>query len=119
MGCDIHIFTEVKGHGGAWTLHGKEGDAYSGRFYALFGALSPGVRGLYNGSIEPRDMPSDASEGTRAYYDEGFHSASHLTREEVIQVANEQPDRDDVTMELFKIASKIPPGGRIVFFFDS
>jgi hypothetical protein len=108
MGCDIHLFTEIKksinsqdkwvnvdnwrynpyyeegNDDGEEMLHVES--LYSGRNYDLFGILA-GVRGGFNDTIDdPRGLPEDVSEITKKEsdrWDGDGHSHSWLTLKEL------------------------------------
>lgn len=105
MGCDIHIYTEVKDSDGNWRSvdfytpneyyeagTAKEDEAefelhefYSRRSYELFTALA-GVRGKPVKSLEPKGFPQDASGRVRKTFDRwgsGAHTPSYLTLKEL------------------------------------
>jgi hypothetical protein len=108
MGCDIHMFTEVKNNKGEWECSDfftinkyfdEEGepefnheDAYTGRDYLLFGALA-GVRYSEVEHPEPKGFPSDASKECAANYkdwDMDAHTPSWFTLEELKVMATKQ-----------------------------
>ncbi len=60
MGCDIHLYQEVK-VGGVWWLYSTP---RIDRWYALFGKMA-GVRGDGPAIIAPKGIPEDASAITR------------------------------------------------------
>jgi hypothetical protein len=108
MGCDIHLFTEIKKsinsqdkwvNADNWRYNpyyqegNDEGERmlnidslYSGRNYELFGILA-GVRDHNNDSIDdPRGLPEDVSEVTKKEsdrWDGDGHSHSWLTLKEL------------------------------------
>ena len=108
MGCDIHLFTEIKKSINSedkwvnvdnwrYNPYYQEGNnnwermlsvesIYSGRNYELFGILA-GVRNRNNDSIDdPRGLPEDVSEVTKKESDRGDgdgHSHSWLTLREL------------------------------------
>ena len=108
MGCDIHLFTEIKKSINSedkwvnvdnwrYNPYYKEGSEdgedmlhvesiYSGRNYELFGILA-GVRDLTNDSIDdPRGLPEDVSSVTKKAsdrWDGDGHSHSWLTLREL------------------------------------
>jgi hypothetical protein len=108
MGCDIHLFTEIKKsinsqdkwvNADNWRYNpyyqegNDEGERmlnieslYSGRNYTLFGILA-GVRDNSNDSIDdPRGLPEDVSEVTKKEsdrWDGDGHSHSWLTLKEL------------------------------------
>ena len=108
MGCDIHLFTEIKksinsqnkwvnADNWRYNPYYQEGNddgermlniesLYSGRNYELFGILA-GVRDRNNDSIDdPRGLPEDVSEVTKKEsdrWDGDGHSHSWLTLKEL------------------------------------
>jgi hypothetical protein len=108
MGCDIHLFTEIKksinsqdkwvnADNWRYNPYYQEGNddgermlsvesIYSGRNYELFGILA-GVRDHSNDSIDdPRGLPEDVSEVTKKEsdrWDGDGHSHSWLTLKEL------------------------------------
>lgn len=85
MGCDIHLYAEVK-IAGAWLLYTQPRMI---RCYALFEKMA-GVRGdVANAIAPPRGLPGDCSRMTRwaAEYDEAYaHSHSWLDAREIAEL---------------------------------
>lgn len=109
MGCDIHIYGEVKkdgkwvaeqaasyfeedeagnpvkpGESGSYCDMANTGD--HGRSYWLFGLLSEGVRRKWDFAFPQKGIPEDASDEVRKIHtrwDVDAHSASHLTVQEL------------------------------------
>jgi len=88
MGCDIHIYIEVKTVNG-WELYSHPNVS---RDYGLFTKMA-GVRNYFEGEItpisEPRGLPEDASflvKKSFENWDIDAHSASYLTSEEIIEL---------------------------------
>lgn len=115
MGCDIHVCVEAKRHvfgeprwvniddwklnpyfGGESEPEYKLRACYRDRNYILFEALA-GVRGATSEAIEqPRGMPSDASEATKAqceFWGVDGHSHSYFTLSELKQWRLDNPHR--------------------------
>lgn len=119
MGCDIHLFTEVKKtingterwvNSDSWEInpyyrYGTDEDRkyereldhksiYSGRNYELFGILAD-VRGVGNPVIsEPKGLPEDVSDVVKNESDRwgsDGHSHSYLTLRELVEYLNENP----------------------------
>lgn len=108
MGCDIHMFREVR-RDGQWEClestyednHGSDEepdmllhleDLAISRNYWLFGLLAAGVRTEWEFSWQPRGIPEDASEAVRAdhaLWDSDAHSASWLSLPEIREKAAE------------------------------
>ena len=86
MGCDIHIYAEVK-IGGTWHHYGE---VECDRDYELFEKIA-GVRGDVSESIaEPRGVPEDATFMTRLHETregEDAHTKTWLTASEIAAVA--------------------------------
>jgi len=103
MGCDIHVYCEVKNDAGAWRTadrfeanHYDDGDldfqvdpVYKTRNYALFTALATDVR-RYNDEQaslgEAKGLPPDMSSHTKAEYDRwesDAHNMSYFTLAEL------------------------------------
>ena len=119
MGCDLHLYTEVKKtinnnemwvNSDFWSInpyfrYGDEEDKkyereldiesiYSGRDYELFGILAD-VRGYGNEVIsDPRGLPKDVSDIVKAESDKwgsDGHSHSHLTLKELVEYLEKHP----------------------------
>ena len=86
MGCDIHIYAEVK-IGGVWRHYGE---VECDRDYELFEKIA-GVRGDVSDAIaEPRGVPDDASFMTRVHEKrrgEDAHTKTWLKASEIATVA--------------------------------
>lgn len=103
MGCDIHMYREVK-RNGEWVSADKwstypytpEGEqpsqwiefedrAFTGRNYHLFGTLARGVREDHELSFELRGLPFDVTQKVAAEWERGGdHSATYLFLHELI-----------------------------------
>ncbi len=84
MGCDIHLFTEIK-VGGKWITHSV---CHVPRNYELFGKMA-GVRSDAKPIAAPKGMPEDAGELTRMYakYWEGDgHNHSWFSGAEIAEL---------------------------------
>lgn len=86
MGCDIHLFQEVK-VGGRWVFYNHPDVE---RDYDLF-AIMGNVRnaGALPSLSDRRGLPPDATETTKLYdkyWGEDGHSHIYLSREEVFKV---------------------------------
>ena len=83
MGCDIHLFAEVK-RDGVWTH--EPGEFYDGRNYDLFGILADVRNRNELTPISDRiGWPDDVCEYAKDYsYDMDYHSHGHLTVAELI-----------------------------------
>lgn len=81
MGCDIHLFTEVKIRG-EWLFYGQ---IHMPRNYELF-SLMAGIRGNRQPIVSPKGIPSDLSCITRIHYMDyksDLHHASWFNQEEI------------------------------------
>lgn len=97
MGCDIHTYREKQVNGqwvtaDQWEPSEYEDEAgqlvinydkraYTGRNYALFGALAKGLRFEFEYGFEPRGVPPDACEEIRkerTEWDSDGHTHSYL-----------------------------------------
>lgn len=106
MGCDIHVFSEVRTPTGWVCQQEPEEDgediylpnvpSYGGRNYPLF-ALLAGVRGEFAESWEPRGFPDDSSKEVAEsfdFWDSDAHTPSHQTLGELQRKAAELLIRD-------------------------
>jgi hypothetical protein len=104
MGCDIHVYTEVRPPGqlsweskdsteiiqedGEDPYHECTHHIVPGRSYGLF-ALMAKVRGEYDCSLDCKNgLPEDISETTKQQFEQwdcDAHSASYLTLDEIKQ----------------------------------
>lgn len=100
MGCDIHIYAEVRTGNGEWHLveeNAKPLVIRCDRNYYLFAMLAGvrGGRGIVPFS-EARGVPPDASDGYRRLAEEqGEHSFSHWTLEELLQQKWRRTNRNE------------------------
>lgn len=84
MGCDIHLYVEIKSKG-KWLLYNQPGVS---RNYSLFAKMA-NVRnqgGAVTPISEPRGLPEDISEATKVCFDydePDAHSMSYLTLIEI------------------------------------
>lgn len=92
MGCDIHLFREKRENGKwltaeqwaieeGWLSVQRETRAWTGRSYALFGALAKGAREDVEWGFVPRGLPLNPSAETARCYEQwesDAHSANHL-----------------------------------------
>lgn len=94
MGCDIHLFVEVRKNG-KWAMAKNapsgpvdEWDAYySGRDYVLFGKLAGVRRQGIEGFSEPKGTPPDVSKEVQIAIDQwgvDGHSHNYFTLEELM-----------------------------------
>lgn len=85
MGCDAHVFTEVR-HKGKWLLYSQ---SRPNRNYELFEKMA-GVRGdVENALVPPKGFPEDASDMTRIIYEyegEDAHTPSYYTLMEIMKL---------------------------------
>lgn len=105
MGCDIHMYAEIK-FDDTWSefkivnLRGYDIDSiYYGRSYEVFGFLSDGVRGYKNG-LPPRGLPCDVSKIIKSKFDgwgNDAHSASWMTFTELRVAIKEMMARKIIT----------------------
>jgi hypothetical protein len=134
MGCDIHLFVEVRSERtkSGWELaedDSKYGDWGVGRNYLLFARLA-GVRAYANPDVlpiaEPRGLPDDANAHVRRYMDPSdrgadLHSRSYFTLNELS--AADWPEGLEWVPEEFlvRLADLRPSSDdvRIVFAFDN
>jgi|SRR5882672_1565310 len=141
MGCDIHLYAEIK-QDGKWVSADKwsadpwdDGDAqcveikwndrlYNGRNYALFGVLA-GVRDRSQLLISrPRGLPKDISLEVRKRSDDygsDGHSHSWLTLAELLAYDWSECERIEGWRQALSKLQKLgdPNAVRIVFFFDN
>jgi len=147
MGCDIHMYPEVK-RNGKWEFvyrfqpgryYEEEPEwkdranyyAWEDRWYWLFGQLA-GVRRPGPPIVEPRGFPSDASQAVVAARDDGdgdYHSWSWLTLAELKAHPFRERHDGTVTEEsiapVFEWISRLseldenPENVRVVFAFDN
>lgn len=135
MGCDIHLYVEIK-IGGQWYVYNHP---HVPRNYELF-AIMAGVRN-YDKILpiaEPRGIPEDVSLVCGldyAWLGQDAHSASYLTCEEMGRLLHWFEEREDWTyydafgflfgdsIEDFREHSKSYPDSvqdaRVVFWFDN
>lgn len=86
MGCDIHLYAEIKDQDGTWIEIHEE--IFEDRNYYLFAILA-GVRNYkeIKPITEPRGIPSNCTLSVREKYeawDSDAHSASYLTLAELL-----------------------------------
>ena len=121
MGCDIHMFTEIKRtiddkprwvNSDRWVpnpyyIYGNDDEKqyerpwechsiYDGRNYELFSVLA-NVRGYGPAILEPRGLPDDICVLTKAEsdrWDGDGHSYSYFTLRELVEYYNNNPYRD-------------------------
>ena len=117
MGCDIHLFAEIRKNGKR-VAAGSEGDVYDGRNYDLFAILADVRNGIgFAGCItgggfkmidEPRGIPSDASDEYQSACSDWYgnaHSHSYFTLAELKSYDWQQTTTHSgwVTPEEFKV----------------
>jgi hypothetical protein len=134
MGCDIHMYREVRDKDGTWRAFGEvyeyydpreEGDSIArllmpdtGRDYALFGLLSCGVRceptkhlALYEG------LPEDVSPEVQAAYDD-WRGDAHSPNWATLKDLDELWQRLDSTIRFSGTEETIPKEDVSNFFID-
>lgn len=126
MGCDIHLYVEIK-HNGKWVMVNEIDGPGRDRNYRRFAALA-GVRGE---GPAPRGLPEDASESVRFHAEdcgEDGHSHSWLPMSEAIPIfaATEHLGTKDAeaaarwpAYHYFRIEDDKVDDFRIVFWFDN
>lgn len=94
MGCDIHVFLEVR-KDSKWILMNQP---HVHRDYQLFGHIA-GVRDDSQVLlVEPRGLPNDLSEGTQLNWDyrkEDYHTPGWLTGDEAEALSQEHSAEDN------------------------
>lgn len=132
MGCDIHLFTEVKAEvADGWTMiESPDTD----RDYELFEKMA-GVRGDESNAIaKPRGLPNDTSDGTRLHYrnwEGDARSTSYLTFIELLKLKKWYDKRQKDPFNWYRnfgyafgdgIDGELPEwveNIRVVFWFDN
>lgn len=146
MGCDIHLFTEVRDADGKWELfacddpHRPGEQGYTDRCYAVFATLADvrNDREPIKPISKPRGWPEDMSDDLRALVNDetgrfrlrdvnewpGDHSASYLTLAEILAHEWSRIEGYDYAARFLAFCDELgkhgpPDDVRIVFNFDS